>query len=103
MKVSISKPTNFKDAFHSHFKAEPPAIIALRQCSTTERPIDILGIADTAGKKQVNLSFVFNVLLVFSKHGYPCISREGCGTMCSHHSMVQLMGFNQGYSRTAFG
>ncbi|KAI1752755.1 hypothetical protein F4782DRAFT_114157 [Xylaria castorea] len=56
---------SFKDALHSHLKAEPPSIVALRQYSTAERPIDILGIADAAGKTQVNLSFVFNVLPVF--------------------------------------
>ncbi|KAJ8114178.1 hypothetical protein ONZ43_g4965 [Nemania bipapillata] len=56
---------SFKDALHSHLKAEPPSIVALRQYSTAQRPIDILGIADAAGKKQVNLSFVFNVLPVF--------------------------------------
>ncbi|KAI1308039.1 hypothetical protein F5Y03DRAFT_350935 [Xylaria venustula] len=56
---------SFKDALHSHLKAEPPSIVALRQYSTTKRPIDILGIADAAGKKQVSLSFVFNVLPVF--------------------------------------
>ncbi|KAI1271195.1 hypothetical protein F5Y07DRAFT_392960 [Xylaria sp. FL0933] len=56
---------SFKDALYSHLKAEPPAIVALKQYSTTEKPIDILGIADAAGKKQVNISFVFNVLPVF--------------------------------------
>ncbi|KAI1427698.1 hypothetical protein F5Y12DRAFT_736501 [Xylaria sp. FL1777] len=56
---------SFKDALHSHLKAEPPSIVALRQYSTAERPIDILGISDAAGKKQVTLSFVFNVLPVF--------------------------------------
>ncbi|KAI0198132.1 hypothetical protein F4808DRAFT_437193 [Astrocystis sublimbata] len=56
---------SFKDALHSHLKAEPPAIVALAQYSTAENPIDILGIAGTAGKKQVNLSFLFNTLPVF--------------------------------------
>ncbi|KAI0101855.1 hypothetical protein GGR51DRAFT_574469 [Nemania sp. FL0031] len=56
---------SFKDALHSHLKSEPPSIVALRQYSTAERPIDILSIADAAGKKQVNLSFVFNILPVF--------------------------------------
>ncbi|KAI0509176.1 hypothetical protein F5B22DRAFT_617962 [Xylaria bambusicola] len=56
---------SFKDALHSHLKAEPPAIVALKEYSTAERPIDILGIADAAGKKQVNMSFVLNVLPVF--------------------------------------
>lgn len=42
---------SFKDALHSHLKAESPAIVALKQYSTAERPIVILGIADAAGKK----------------------------------------------------
>ncbi|KAK4203386.1 iron-sulfur cluster repair protein DnrN [Triangularia verruculosa] len=55
----------FKDALHSHLKAEPPAIVALAKHSTPEKPIDILGIADAAGKKQVSLPFVLNTLPVF--------------------------------------
>ncbi|RYO89286.1 hypothetical protein DL762_003309 [Monosporascus cannonballus] len=38
---------------------------SFKDAFTTERPINILGIADVAGKKQVNLSFVFNILPVF--------------------------------------
>ncbi|KAK3383150.1 hypothetical protein B0T24DRAFT_36613 [Lasiosphaeria ovina] len=33
--------------------------------STTEKPIDILGIADAAGMKQLSLAFVFNAMPVF--------------------------------------
>ncbi|KAK0721227.1 hypothetical protein B0T21DRAFT_337901 [Apiosordaria backusii] len=55
----------FKDAFHSHLKAEPPAIVALAKYSTPEKPIDILGIADAGGKKQLSLPFVLNTLPVF--------------------------------------
>lgn len=50
---------SFKDALHSHLKSEPLAIVALAKYSTVERPNDILGIADTAGKKQVNTLPVF--------------------------------------------
>ncbi|KAK7957720.1 hypothetical protein PG988_012568 [Apiospora saccharicola] len=56
---------SFKDALHSHLKSEPPAIAALAKYSTAEKPIDILVIAETAGKKQVNLGFLFNTLPVF--------------------------------------
>ncbi|KAH7320729.1 hypothetical protein B0I35DRAFT_450450 [Stachybotrys elegans] len=56
---------SFKDALHSHLAAEPPAIIDLARYSTPENPIDILGIAEAAGKKQVNLNFMFNTLPVF--------------------------------------
>lgn len=56
---------SFKDALHSHLKSEPPSIVALSKYSTPENPIDILGIADAAGKKQLSLGFVFNVLPVF--------------------------------------
>jgi hemerythrin-like domain-containing protein len=61
----ISIMDSFKDALHSHLMAEPPAIVALAQYSTDENPIDILGIAATAGKKQVNLNFLFNTLPIF--------------------------------------
>ncbi|KAI1180187.1 hypothetical protein F4777DRAFT_364419 [Nemania sp. FL0916] len=56
---------SFKGALHAHLTAEPPAIVALRQYSTAERPIDILGLAEAAGRKQVTLSFVFNIVPVF--------------------------------------
>ncbi|KAI1778550.1 hypothetical protein F4818DRAFT_406431 [Hypoxylon cercidicola] len=56
---------SFKEPLHSHLKAEPDAIVALAKYSTPDNPIDILGIADAAGKKQVNLSFMFNTLPVF--------------------------------------
>ncbi|RWA06358.1 hypothetical protein EKO27_g8755 [Xylaria grammica] len=56
---------SFKEPLHNHLKAEPPAIAALAKFSTAEKPIDILGIAETAGRKQVNLSFMLNTLPVF--------------------------------------
>ncbi|KAM7215259.1 iron-sulfur cluster repair protein DnrN [Rhypophila decipiens] len=55
----------FKDPLYRHLKAEPPAIVALAKYSTPDNPIDILGIADVAGKKQVSLGFMFNTLPVF--------------------------------------
>jgi hemerythrin-like domain-containing protein len=61
----INIMNSFKDALHSHLAAEPPAIVALARYNTAENPIDILGIADVAGKKQVNLTFMFNTLPVF--------------------------------------
>lgn len=61
----ISIMDSFKDALLSHLKSEPPSIVALSKYSTPENPIDILGIADAAGKKQLSLGFGFNVLLVF--------------------------------------
>ncbi|KAI1316936.1 hypothetical protein F5Y16DRAFT_160627 [Xylariaceae sp. FL0255] len=56
---------SFKDALHSHLKSEPPAIAALAKYSTPQNPIDILALADASGKKQVNLSFMFNTVPVF--------------------------------------
>ena len=41
---------SFKDPLHSHLKSEPPAIVALAEYNTPDTPIDILGIADAAGK-----------------------------------------------------
>ncbi|KAK3337291.1 hypothetical protein B0T19DRAFT_349830 [Cercophora scortea] len=56
---------SFKDPLYAHLKSEPGTIVALARHSTPERPVDILGIADRAGKKQVTLGFVFNVMPVF--------------------------------------
>ncbi|KAI0012187.1 hypothetical protein F4779DRAFT_626110 [Xylariaceae sp. FL0662B] len=56
---------SFKEPLLSHLKAKPGAIAALAKYSTPENPIDILGIADAAGKKQVSLGFMFNTLPVF--------------------------------------
>ncbi|CAJ2506592.1 Uu.00g077780.m01.CDS01 [Anthostomella pinea] len=56
---------SFKQPLHSHLKAEPGAIVALAKYSTSDHPIDILAIAGAAGKKQVNLGFMFNTLPVF--------------------------------------
>lgn len=38
------------EPLYKHLKAEPGVIVGLAKYSTAERPIDILGIADTAGK-----------------------------------------------------
>lgn len=40
----------FKEPLYDHLKAEPGEIVALTKYSTTDKPIDILGIADAAGK-----------------------------------------------------
>ncbi|KAI0383473.1 hypothetical protein F5Y04DRAFT_278650 [Hypomontagnella monticulosa] len=56
---------SFKEPLHSHLKSEPPAIVALAEYNTPDTPIDILGIAEAAGKKQVTLGFLFNTLPVF--------------------------------------
>lgn len=56
---------SFKDVLHSHLKSEPPSIVALSQYNTPEHPIDILAIAGKAGKRQMSVDFIFNVLPVF--------------------------------------
>ncbi|KAI1846189.1 hypothetical protein JX265_010566 [Neoarthrinium moseri] len=56
---------SFKEPLHNHLKAEPSAIVALAKYSTPENPIDILGIADAAGKKQISLGFFLNTVPVF--------------------------------------
>lgn len=79
---------SFMEPLYSHLKAEPSETVALPKHNAPEKPIDILGIADVAGtckflnalcllgsdfnedclilgKKQVNLSFMFNTLPVF--------------------------------------
>lgn len=61
----IATMDEFKDPLYSHLKAEPPAIAALVKYSSPDNPIDILGIADAVGNKQVSLRFIFNTLPVF--------------------------------------
>lgn len=56
---------SFKDALHSHLAAEPPTIVRLAKYHTPETPIDILAIAGAAGKKQLSIGFIFNVMPVF--------------------------------------
>lgn len=41
---------SFKDPLYRHLKSEPDEIVALAKYSTPERPVDILAIADAAGK-----------------------------------------------------
>lgn len=56
---------SFSSPLHAHLKEEPDTIMNLSRFNTPETPIDILAIAAAAGKKQVNISFLFNVLPVF--------------------------------------
>ncbi|KAM0127325.1 hypothetical protein ACHAP3_008893 [Botrytis cinerea] len=56
---------SFSEPLYSHLKEEPQIIADLSQYNTPETPIDILAIAAEAGKKQVNISFLFNVLPIF--------------------------------------
>lgn len=41
---------SFMEPLYNHLKAEPGEIVALSKYHTAEHPIDILGIADAAGK-----------------------------------------------------
>lgn len=61
----ITTMDSFKDLPHAHLKAEPPAIVALAKHSSREHSIDILAIADAAGRAQIGLGMVFNVIPVF--------------------------------------
>ncbi|EPE34403.1 hemerythrin HHE cation binding-containing protein [Glarea lozoyensis ATCC 20868] len=61
----ISIMDSFSHALHEHLKEEPPTIVALSKYNTPETPIDIIGIALAAGKKQVSVGFLFNVLPVY--------------------------------------
>ncbi|KAM0145856.1 hypothetical protein ACHAPG_011431 [Botrytis cinerea] len=53
---------SFSELLYSHLKGESQIIADLSQYNTPETPIDILAIAAEACKKQVNISFLFNVL-----------------------------------------
>lgn len=55
----------FSDPFYKHLASEPDAILALARFSTPEKPIEIAKIALEIGKKQMTLSFAFNVMPVF--------------------------------------
>lgn len=48
---------SFKGPLHKHLSPEPGKIVALAEYSTPENPIDILAIADAAGKS--TNAFVF--------------------------------------------
>lgn len=41
---------SFMEPLYSHLKAEPGEVVAFSRYNTAEHPIDILGIADAAGK-----------------------------------------------------
>ncbi|KAK6614728.1 hemerythrin HHE cation binding domain-containing protein [Botrytis cinerea] len=56
---------SFSEPLYNHLKEEPQIIADLSQYNTPETPIDILAIAAEAGKKQVNIFFLFNVFLIF--------------------------------------
>ncbi|PSR97190.1 hypothetical protein BD289DRAFT_459052 [Coniella lustricola] len=56
---------SFKDPLYEHLKSEPGEIVALARYNTPETPIDILKIADAAGKKVVTIPMLFNCLPVF--------------------------------------
>ncbi|KAF3760426.1 hypothetical protein M406DRAFT_269067 [Cryphonectria parasitica EP155] len=61
----ISILDSFKDPLYDHLKSEPGQIVALSKYNTKEHPIDILAIADAAGKKVVTIPFLFSTLPVF--------------------------------------
>ena len=64
----ISITDSFKDPIFNHLKSKPDIIVGLAKYNTPETPetpIDILGIADAAGKKQLSVGSVFNTLPVF--------------------------------------
>jgi len=56
---------SFSGALHDHLSEEPQTIADLIKYNTAENPIDILGIAKAAGKKQVSVGLLFNILPVF--------------------------------------
>lgn len=64
-KELVSIMDSFSEPLYTHLKEEPPTIANLSRFNTSETPIDILAIAAEAGKKQVNASFLFNILPVF--------------------------------------
>ncbi|KAK8028493.1 hypothetical protein PG991_005549 [Apiospora marii] len=56
---------SFKEALHSHLKSEPPAIAALVKYNTADHPIDIVKIANAAGRSEITWRALFNTLPVF--------------------------------------
>lgn len=61
----ISIMDSFMQPLYEHLKAEPQTIVDLSRFSTVEKPIDIVALALQAGKKQVSVSFLFNILPIF--------------------------------------
>ncbi|CAG8979521.1 hypothetical protein HYALB_00004974 [Hymenoscyphus albidus] len=56
---------SFSEALHTHLKEEPQTIADLAHYNSPETPIDIMALAAQAGKKQVDMAFLFNILPVF--------------------------------------
>ena len=53
---------SFRDRLDAHFRAEISTIIGFAEHSTSERPINILSIADAAVRNEITSSFVLNVI-----------------------------------------
>ncbi|KAI0812198.1 hypothetical protein GGR55DRAFT_688199 [Xylaria sp. FL0064] len=68
---------SFKDPLHSHLQSEPPMIVALAQHSTSQHPIDIARIAESAATKQITVSVLFNILPVFYLNMNPAEFEDG--------------------------
>jgi hypothetical protein len=61
----VSIMDSFSKALYNHLKEEPPTIVALSKYNTPKTPIDIMGLALEAGKKQVSVGFLFSILPVY--------------------------------------
>ncbi|KAI4144488.1 MAG: hypothetical protein LQ340_006629 [Diploschistes diacapsis] len=64
-KELIAIMDSFSEPLYLHLKEEPQTIVNLSRFNTPEKPIDIVALALAAGRKQVNISFLFNILPVF--------------------------------------
>jgi hypothetical protein len=56
---------SFSQALYEHLREEPDQIVSLAKWSTPEKPVDIIKLALDAGKKQVSMGFLVNILPVF--------------------------------------
>lgn len=95
---------SFKEPLHSHLKAEPSAIMALAKYSTQDNPIDILGIADAAGKKTGQLRLhVQHAAGLLPKYGDGQVRRRHVAWCISTSQGDGQDGHEQGCSYVALG
>lgn len=56
---------SFAKPFYAHLEQESKALAELRRFSSPEKPLDLVKMAQSAGKKSLTPNFLFNVLPVF--------------------------------------
>ena len=56
---------SFKEPLYKHLQHEPVMLAELSRFSSPDKPLDLVKMAESAGKKSLSRDFLFNVLPVF--------------------------------------